>query len=464
MIRAAIYARISQDRGGEALGVARQVEDCRRLIAERGWTASREYVDNDISAYRDKYRPGYESMLADLAAGQLDAIVVYHQDRLTRKPAEFEVFLEACTAAKMTKFTTVAGMTDLNSGDGVLVARITSAVAANESDAKRRRIQRKNDERAEKGLPHNSGARAYGYDRDGITLRPEEAAIVRDLAERFIAGESLQSITLGLQNAGILTATGHTQWRTQTVRQLLLSPRIAGLRQHRGQVVGPGIWSGIITEAQHQQLVTILTDPARKTARTPRRYALSGLLRCGLCGARIHSSPKPDRRTYACRKNADFDGCGRISIAANSLEVLVADAVLLRLDSTDLADQLAGRAETDTQRAELQDLIRADETKLSELEKAWADNELSMQEWIGGGKPVRTRKQANEKLLARMTHEDSLDALAGTGATLMAAWSELNLARQVAIIRQVVDHIVIQPAARQANRLDHNRVDIHWLV
>ena len=47
---AAIYARISSDQTGEGLGVARQLEDCRRLAADRGWPVTTEYVDNDITA------------------------------------------------------------------------------------------------------------------------------------------------------------------------------------------------------------------------------------------------------------------------------------------------------------------------------------------------------------------------------------------------------------------------------
>ena len=49
---AAIYARISSDVTGEGLGVARQLEDCRKLAESKGWTVGAEYVDNDISAFK----------------------------------------------------------------------------------------------------------------------------------------------------------------------------------------------------------------------------------------------------------------------------------------------------------------------------------------------------------------------------------------------------------------------------
>lgn len=40
-----IYARISQDREGDGLGVARQLDDCREEAARRDWQVAEEYVD-----------------------------------------------------------------------------------------------------------------------------------------------------------------------------------------------------------------------------------------------------------------------------------------------------------------------------------------------------------------------------------------------------------------------------------
>ena len=82
---AAVYARISSDQEGTALGVKRQLADCRKLAGELGWPVAEEYVDNDLSAFSGKRRPGYERMLADVAEGSRDAVIVYHLDRLTRR-------------------------------------------------------------------------------------------------------------------------------------------------------------------------------------------------------------------------------------------------------------------------------------------------------------------------------------------------------------------------------------------
>ncbi len=48
--RAAVYLRVSVDATGEQLAVTRQREDYLKIAADRGWTVTREYVDNSISA------------------------------------------------------------------------------------------------------------------------------------------------------------------------------------------------------------------------------------------------------------------------------------------------------------------------------------------------------------------------------------------------------------------------------
>src|SRR5664279_3804397 len=125
---AAIYARISSDPEGDMLGVTRQVQDCRALAQRRGWPVVDTYVDDDVSAYKGKPRPQYRRMLDDMRAGVVDAVVVWHLDRLHRSPKELEEFFEVCEAAKVSALASVSGDTDLSTDDCRLVARIMGAV------------------------------------------------------------------------------------------------------------------------------------------------------------------------------------------------------------------------------------------------------------------------------------------------------------------------------------------------
>ena len=101
----------------------RQLEDCRKVAAAEGWTIAEEYVDNDVSAFKGKRRPRYEDMLADLGDGLRDGVLVYHQDRLTRRPIELEQFVEVIETAGVRDVRFVAGgPVDALNGDGLTMA------------------------------------------------------------------------------------------------------------------------------------------------------------------------------------------------------------------------------------------------------------------------------------------------------------------------------------------------------
>ena len=145
--RAGIYARISSDREGDNLAISRQLADCEQLAGPKGWKVVERYVDSDISAYSGRRRPEYVRMLDDIEAGVVEAVLVYHADRLHRHPRELEDFIDLCQRTE-TKLATVTGDVDLSTHEGQLIARIQGAVARKESDDKSRRIRRKHEELA----------------------------------------------------------------------------------------------------------------------------------------------------------------------------------------------------------------------------------------------------------------------------------------------------------------------------
>jgi site-specific DNA recombinase len=459
----AVYARISQDRDGDGLGVKRQVADCRAEAERRGWTVADVYVDDDVSAYSGKTRPAYTRMLSDLADGLRDAVIVWHMDRLHRRPIELEQFVATCTRASVSDVVTLHGNYDLGSGDGLLVARLMSAVAANESDAKQRRGRRKMQELAEAGKPHGGGTRPFGFDSDKVTHRADEAAVIRALTARALAGESLTSLAKWLDGADVRTVTGKP-WRTPTVRGLLLNPRMYGMRSHRGgETLTPAIWEPIISAADGERLRLLLTDPARRTNRTARRYVLSGLCRCGLCGAVMYSVPRFEDRRYLCRSSTDFGGCGRMAIYADKLERFLVDAVLLRLDSPAMDNALTGSGHDDSEAANLAAAIQSDSERLDELAVMYADGEIDRAGMRKARERIETRRASSRRALQRMNNHSALDGLVGNGEQLRQRWNDLNLSRQVAILKAVIDHVVIKPASTPGRKgLDISRVEPVW--
>ena len=336
MRAAAVYIRISSDRGGTRAGVRRQLEDCRSWAERNGTQVAEVYEDNDVSAYRGKPRPAYRRMFDDIKAGVRDGVIVWHNDRLHRNTRELEDFIDLVEATGIAVATVTSGDYDLTTTTGRAMARIACALSRLESEDKSRRIKRQQLQAAQEGRRSGGGTRAYGFQPGHRKVIPKESAVVREAARRILAGEPLRSVTRDLNDRRIPTVTGKP-WSSTVLRTILTSGRISGQREHLGEIVAAGDWPAIVTPAQTARLRTILLDPDRRTNRVPRRYPLTGLVYCGKCGARLVARPRDDgERRYFCAKGPGFSGCGGIAILAEPLERLIAEAVLHRLDSPKL--------------------------------------------------------------------------------------------------------------------------------
>jgi len=459
---AAIYARISSDREGLQLGVQRQVEDCKALAERRGWRIAEIYTDDDVSAYKRKPRPAYQRLLADLRRGERDAVVVWHLDRLHRQPKELEEFFEICDRAKVTALATVSGDVNLSSDDGRFLTRILGAVARKESDDKSRRIKRKHQELAQNGKVAGGGTRPFGYQSDRRTVEPTEATIIRELADRILQGDSLRSLVADLTARRVSTVTG-APWKIQTLRNMLMSYRLSGQREHLGELVGPAEWEAIIEPEHTERLRAILSDPDRPANRSPRRYLLTRLVHCGLCGYEMVSRPRGDgERRYVCNAGPGLPGCGRTAILADHLEPFVVDAVLRRLDSPGLAAALSGAHAPASASAETRRELDDAAAHLEELARAYGEKKITLREYLAARPVIEKRMESARNALNIDTRAAALSAYLGDPGALRREWSDLALPRQHSIVAALLDHVVIAPAVRGRNRFDPTRVTPAW--
>lgn len=317
---AAVYARISADQHGTALGVTRQVQDCTAKAEALGWTVAETFVDNDVSASKNVERPEYRRLLAAIEAGIITALVVYDLDRLTRKPKELEEFMELADATGV-RLANVSGEVDLTTANGQMLARIKGAVAAQEAKRIAERTKRQKQQRIEAGKPLGQRFRTFGYERDW-SVNETEAEIVREVFARSAAGESQNAITADLQARGIQTAAGGTWTQLQTSR-MLHTPKYAGFQTYQGKVVGKSsVVPALVSEAEYEAVQV----PAKThSTGNMRKYLLSGILICDSCkapmtGTRVKTDEGFKVR-YRCDKRSG--GCGTVSIKATWVEDLV---------------------------------------------------------------------------------------------------------------------------------------------
>ncbi|MCA1706708.1 MAG: recombinase family protein [Actinobacteria bacterium] len=338
----AIYCRISQDGEGSGLGVRRQEEDCRELADRRGWVVAAIYVDNDVSAYSGKVRPQYRQMLHDIREGVIDGLIVWHLDRLHRRPKELEEFFEICDQAALKHMASVSGDIDLSTDDGRFHARILGAVARKESDDKSRRIKRKHVELARDGQ-HLGGVGVplgYSYDPDTkeLAIVPKEAEVVRLVFDRFLQGWGLRQIAREVEERGVIGKRGRTRWTgTGGITKILDNPTYAGFRHYLGELT-EGKWEPLISREQWEQACS-LREAAKAASPAQNRKGkgkalLSNLLTCE-CGApmwRDSYASNDARSAYKCSrsKTKKWGDCTAGAISAQRAERLIEQAFLAR--------------------------------------------------------------------------------------------------------------------------------------
>ncbi|HEY2043659.1 MAG TPA: recombinase family protein, partial [Jatrophihabitans sp.] len=226
----AIYARISQDRNGAGLATKRQIQDCRALGRKLKLPGEPViYQDDDISASSGKLRPDYERLLTALRGGKHQVLIVWHPDRLHRRNAELENFIDIVKASHVTIQSVNAGEFDLSSSSGQMQARIVGAVAQREVEQKAERRARAIQQNAGLGKRHGGG-RTFGYgrtvnghDRDIEKLNAVEARLIRSAFERILAGESTTSVWRGWNGQGVKTQRGGT-WSGSNFRRMIQRP------------------------------------------------------------------------------------------------------------------------------------------------------------------------------------------------------------------------------------------------
>lgn len=463
-MRAAVYVRISSDPKGEGLGVARQEDDCRELCAREGWEIVEVYADNDVSAYSGKPRPAYDRMLDDVRSGRVQAIVAWHPDRLHRSPRELEDFIDLVERSGVELRTVTAGAYNLATPTGRMAARIVGAVARQESEHKSERIRRKALQLAKAGKVGGGGTRPFGFEDDRLTHRPEEAEVIRWAVRRMLAGASMRGLCGELDERGVPPVNGG-KWQQHSLRNVLTSPRTAGLRQHRGEVVGEAEWDPIITPEERELLLATIKrrNGQRRRPQAPRRYLLSGgLLRCSGCGEKMLALPRQDgRRAYRCRSGPGFDGCGKRAALAESLEEYVAESVLVALDTEGLYDRLRAEAGDDARLGEL--FAEADRLR-GRIDQAKRDTYV--EGILDRGDFIALKAELDARLEA--IHAEAAD-LAGRrtladlpDGDLREWWAGADLGRRRELLMAVLDRVELLPGRRGYNRFDPDRVQLVW--
>lgn len=442
---AAVYVRISDDRAKDAAGVGRQEQDARALAERMGWGVGPVLIENDTSAYKRRkielpngrhelrvVRPRFRELLDMIVSGAVDGMIAYDLDRTARDPRDLEDLIDAVEQrAPRLPVESVTGSLRLANDSDVTMARVMVAIANKSSRDSSRRIKRKHDELAEQGRYAGGGARRFGFERDGVTHNPREAEAIRWAAERVLDGRTVSSLAVEMDERGVHPVKA-ARWSSRSLTDILRSPRIAGLRVHRGEVVGPAAWAPIIDRETHEALVAELHRRARGAKRPTLMRWCNRLLFCAKCGAPMSGSYVSAKRPYRYWCNpARGAGCGRMAINGPGTEAEIERQVLDYLTRPDVLARLA-ETRSDDGAARARAALAEDEAQLKTLSRMWAEKRITLDEYAEARRIIQERLDAARAVTLSTVPERVRRVLAADDVA--ASWEALDPAgkREVA--------------------------------
>jgi site-specific DNA recombinase len=347
-MKAAIYCRVStEDQEREGTSLNSQLETCVKLARERGYEVPESYCVMETYSGLSLDRPKLNQVREWARSGELDVVIAYTLDRLSRDPVHFIILQDELKRAGVD---IVLVTETLDSSDmGLLITYIKGYAAKLEAEKIKERTTRGLKERAKAGkFPSGWRGRLYGYDylRDtGKRCANEiQAQWVRQIFHWFVnEGTGIDRITYKLRELDIPAPSGQGLWYSSEVWKILRNRAYIGetyvftctkrTRKPKAEWIElpnatPAIIDKDIFEAAQVQLKR---NKARASRNTKHLYLLASHIFCQRCNRKFWGFAKQIKwggtyhlkRYYRCAGNLQMVSpirCGNHNLPADKIE------------------------------------------------------------------------------------------------------------------------------------------------
>jgi site-specific DNA recombinase len=289
-VRCAIYTRKSSDEGLEQdfNSLHAQREACAAYVlsqASEGWTLLADHYDDGGISGGTLERPALQQLLADIADGRIDIVVVYKVDRLTRSLLDFAKLVDSFDRAG-TSFVSITQSFNTTTSMGRLTLNMLLSFAQFEREVTAERIRDKLAASKAKGM-WMGGMPPLGYKPAGRTLAIVEphAAIVRNIYQRYMELGTVRLLAdalsqegnrVPLRKAGTGRAYGGALFSRGQLYAILRNPIYVGDIPHKGKVF-PGNHPPLIERGEWEAVQRHLSGQVKGTRQRGRAAQASPL-------------------------------------------------------------------------------------------------------------------------------------------------------------------------------------------
>lgn len=370
LLRVSTESQAAEDRAGLPAQHAANLQTCTRLGLQI--VESVEIVESGTEVARS---PQMAAVLDTVISGRARGILLAEYSRLFRPDRWSDMIVLQTLSDHNAPIYLPSGPIDLQSELGFVQATINNLVAAMERRRIQERMHRGKEEHRRRGAHVSGVGIPFGmrYSKTGGWEWTDEAAIVRELFRRFLAGERNYDAlgkALGLPRTTtrfLLTNPVYTGWRVYSERHDL-SPqgRYPGSRHRRKIPRRPEdvirVRLPLEPLVSEDDFATVQALVQQKAARRPRNsrtdiFLYRGLLACE-CGLNVYTFANGrGHHFYYCRswnpqRRADHEKCNNGFMEVKRLERLLDAAIAERLTDADV-------------------LVRAVRSYLKSLDHSW---------------------------------------------------------------------------------------------
>lgn len=356
-MRAGLYLRLSREDGeGESQSIASQRLLLTSYCARQGIPIGGEYVDDGYSG-TNFHRPAFLRLLADIEAGLIDTVLTKDLSRLGRDYILTGHYLERYFPEKGVRYIALGDNIDTLRGQDDMTpfrAVVNDLYARDISRKVRASLDAKKQAGQFIGARPPYGYRRSAQDRGRLEVAPEQARWVRQMFRLAAEGQGPGQIARWLDRANVPPPSGKAAcWSGAMVRRILTCPTYQGdLTQNRSRkishkvekslplppeqwIVSPGACPPIVSPEQFRAARQGLGSSARQ------KRPLSGLVFCGLCGARMTFASDGVRRYLLCTGRRRKTGCGNPAWQERQVQQAVLEQLAQALCQADPAETAA---------------------------------------------------------------------------------------------------------------------------
>ncbi|WP_306009378.1 recombinase family protein [Bacillus sp. MMSF_3328] len=309
-MRCAVYVRVStEEQAKHGYSIPAQIEKLEAYCLSQGWDLKEKYIDEGYSA-KDLNRPKFEKMMEQVKSGNIDVILVYRLDRLTRSVVDLYEILKVLDENNC-MFKSATEVYDTTNAMGRLFITLVAAIAQWERENLAERVRFGLEKKIKSGK-WKGGMAPYGYKMvdKNLIVNEEEVSVVKTIFESS-RNFGFYTVAKQLTEKGYPTRKGGN-WHVDSVRDIANNPIYAGYLTFNSspketkkppgdQKLYDGNHERIVSREEFWQLQDILSK--RRTIggkRETSSYYFSSILKCNRCGYSMSGHKTAGKKSYRC--------------------------------------------------------------------------------------------------------------------------------------------------------------------